>query len=312
MSNVFKKWMIGFSFTWIYVVLILVYPTQESVILPGNVQNTSRIFTIDGLTTSSMQTIYVINYEPLTYFQRTILSYDEAATIAPISAYEASLSQLDMYKVGQIQKESAYHLSVITAYKKASQSIDYQFKGYSLISKPNRDIDLEIGDLIISINGLPLTETTSLVEFFRDDILVIDLIRNEQVLTITYERNIEDIPLYVYPMFQLNIVSPPIDLKGLDSFIGGPSSGMMMTLSIYATLMEYTFDVTIAGTGTIEMDGRIGRIGGLYQKYVTVYDHVDYLIIPFDQLSILEQVDTQKVIPVKTIDEAIAFLETIK
>ena len=60
------------------------------------------------------------------------------------------------------------------------------------------------------------------------------------------------------------------------------------------------------------MDGRIGRIGGLYQKYVTAYNDVDYFIIPYDQLSVLDHVDTQKVIPVHTIDEAIAFLETIR
>ena len=246
---------------------VLVIPTGEAVTLPGNRQDTKDIFSIDGYETASMETIYVINYEPLTYFQRAILDFSSRADIQPITEYEASLSQLDMFRVGQIQKESAYHMAVITAYQKAEKYIDFQLQGYALVSVPNATSNLQIGDIIININGMPLTLGTSLSQFINDEVLSLVIIRDEQVIETTYYRNKDDIPLYVYPLFQINDMSPSINLNGLTSLIGGPSSGMMMTLSIYATLMEYTIHVKLAGTGTIEFDGRIGRIGGLLQKY---------------------------------------------
>lgn len=311
MFNTFKKWFVSYSFLMFYLLLILTFPTNESVTLPGNTQDTKQIYRIDGYDTVSFETIYIINYEPLTYFQRAILELSQRADIRAITDYEESLSQLEMFQVGQIQKESSYHLSVITAYQKANQVIDYQFKGYALISKPNSTSNLHIGDLILTINGLPLEENTSLTPFLNETTLTLDIIRDETLMTVTYVRNTDDIPLYVYPMFQINEAIPTIDLFGMNSLIGGPSSGMMMTLSIYASLRSFKIDDIIAGTGTIELDGSVGRIGGLVQKYYTVYDHVDYMLVPKEQLVSLNGLDTQKIVAVETIDDAISFLETL-
>lgn len=53
--------------------------------------------------------------------------------------------------------------------------------------------------------------------------------------------------------------------------IGGPSAGLMMTLEIYDQLnteMDLTRGYQIAGTGTISLDGTVGRIGGINHKIV--------------------------------------------
>ena len=63
----------------------------------------------------------------------------------------------------------------------------------------------------------------------------------------------------------------PFDVTiGLDENVGGPSAGLMFSLGIIDTLTpgELTRGLTIAGTGTMDVDGRVGPIGGIKQKIV--------------------------------------------
>ncbi|WP_430755491.1 S16 family serine protease, partial [Listeria monocytogenes] len=52
--------------------------------------------------------------------------------------------------------------------------------------------------------------------------------------------------------------------------IGGPSAGLMFSLEIYSRFQkdDLTDGKKIAGTGTIDPDGTVGRIGGIDQKVV--------------------------------------------
>lgn len=63
-------------------------------------------------------------------------------------------------------------------------------------------------------------------------------------------------------------VEPDIDFE-IEN-IGGPSAGLMMSLEIYNQLTkpDETKGYDIAGTGTIDVDGKVGPIGGIDQKVV--------------------------------------------
>ncbi len=56
----------------------------------------------------------------------------------------------------------------------------------------------------------------------------------------------------------------------LDDEIGGPSAGLIFSLGVYDTLTpgSLTGGTDVAGTGTIDQDGRVGPIGGIQQKIV--------------------------------------------
>lgn len=62
----------------------------------------------------------------------------------------------------------------------------------------------------------------------------------------------------------------PVDVKFVTREVGGPSAGMMFALGIYDLLTpgELTGGTQIAGTGTIDPAGTVGRIGGIPQKMV--------------------------------------------
>ena len=62
----------------------------------------------------------------------------------------------------------------------------------------------------------------------------------------------------------------PIEVDIDTGSVGGPSAGLMMALNVYNKLTEndITNSSVIAGTGTIEIDGSVGPIGGVKQKVI--------------------------------------------
>ena len=67
----------------------------------------------------------------------------------------------------------------------------------------------------------------------------------------------------------------PFEIEfGIDSDIGGPSAGLMLSLGVYDVLTEgsLTDGRIVAGTGTIASDGSVGPIGGIDQKIAAARD----------------------------------------
>ena len=67
----------------------------------------------------------------------------------------------------------------------------------------------------------------------------------------------------------------------------------MLALAMYNALVEedITKGMTIAGTGTIELDGSVGEISGVKYKIMgAVNNNIDLFIIPADNYDEAEQV----------------------
>ena len=62
----------------------------------------------------------------------------------------------------------------------------------------------------------------------------------------------------------------PFPLSISSGDIGGPSAGLMWSIGLYDLLTpdDLTSGRTIAGTGTIDLDGKVGPIGGIADKVV--------------------------------------------
>ena len=83
-------------------------------------------------------------------------------------------------------------------------------------------------------------------------------------------------PGYTFP-FQVDV--------NIDPNIGGPSAGLMFSLAIYDTLTpgSLTDGATVAGTGTIDSEGKVGPIGGIQQKVVAARDAgAELFLVPAD------------------------------
>jgi PDZ domain-containing protein len=91
---------------------------------------------------------------------------------------------------------------------------------------------------------------------------------------------------------------------------------MMHTLAIIDSLTEgeLTSGHVIAGTGTIQADGTVGNIGGIRQKVVAAEAAgADYILVPQGnyEKALTAERETIEIVPVATLDDAIAFLESL-
>lgn len=75
----------------------------------------------------------------------------------------------------------------------------------------------------------------------------------------------------------------PIDVAIDTDRVGGPSAGLAFTLSLIDVLTEgeLTGGTKVATTGTIDIDGNVGRVGGVKQKTVAARESgIDVLLVP--------------------------------
>ncbi|WP_330287902.1 YlbL family protein [Streptomyces sp. NBC_00576] len=106
-----------------------------------------------------------------------------------------------------------------------------------------------------------------------------------------------------------------IDIKLAD--VGGPSAGLMFALGIYDKLTpgSLTGGKFVAGTGTIDDDGKVGPIGGIEMKTVGARDKgAQYFLTPADNCAAAAK-DTPEgltLVKVGTIGDALSALKDIR
>ncbi len=98
--------------------------------------------------------------------------------------------------------------------------------------------------------------------------------------------------------------------------IGGPSAGLMIALAIINRFSEtdLTHGHRIAGTGTIDVDGTVGPIGGVKQKVLGARAvHAEYFLVPVDNYAEAKPyAQGIKLVPVATLSDALTFLQHLK
>lgn len=110
----------------------------------------------------------------------------------------------------------------------------------------------------------------------------------------------------------------PIDVRlRIDKNIGGPSAGLIFAVAVYDTLTpgSLTGGADVAGTGSIDPDGRVGPIGGIQQKIVAAADAgADLFLVPPDNcasaLGAGVQPDEIRLVRADTVHRALEALKT--
>jgi len=191
------------------------------------------------------------------------------------------------------------------------------------------DAVLDPGDKILAIDDEPIATTDDLTAVLegkspgdvvsmrieRPDVGELDVDVELTAAPDEPERTI----VGFYP-FDTATVDLPFELSIDTQSIGGPSAGLAFTLTLIDELTdgELTGGGDVAVTGTIQLDGGVGPIGGLRQKASAVAQAgVDVFIVPAAQgekdiAAAREAVgDGVEIIPVATLDEALAALASI-
>ena len=174
-------------------------------------------------------------------------------------------------------------------------------------------------DLIVSINNENIKSTSEFISLLRTykigDTVEIGLIRGDKP-TQFKTTLIEHVEYENEPMVGFLASTPnqkfifPIDIDIKTGNVGGPSAGMMMALNVYNLLIES--DITngkkIAGTGTIEIDGSVGPVGGVKQKVIAAKRaNASLILVPnanYSEASIYSDENTS-IVAVDTFEEAL-------
>jgi Lon-like protease len=234
---------------------------------------------------------------------------------------------------------SSQDIATIIAYNKAGKEAFYINHGVIVtgtIEEMPAFEQLQLGDLIVAVDGTNIKTVDELLnqlgEKQKDDEVLLTIIRDEtekdvELFVTSFPTEIDDTGERVgigitSPVTKRELkVNPNLTID--TNKIGGPSAGLMFSLEIFNQLNEGDIakGYHIAGTGSINEDGEVGRIGGVKQKVIAAERagaHFFFAPNEFDSATsnYVEAVETakaikakMKVVPVDTFEEALSFLE---
>jgi Lon-like protease len=181
---------------------------------------------------------------------------------------------------------------------------------------------LKSGDLITGLDGTAVNTTTALIALIRAHL-------PHSTIHLAVERSKQHLQIAVPLMDPAEPHGPPRIGITIDSavsdislafpvkitpqkIVGGPSAGLMFTLTVFNALSptDLTGGRRIAGTGTINPDGTVGPIGGVQQKVAAAEAAgAQYFLSPPDNytaaLSVARHI---KVVQIATAQQAVDFL----
>jgi len=172
------------------------------------------------------------------------------------------------------------------------------------------------GDLIESVNGEPLDDPEELSRLIR-------AAGAGNPVTVRIKAAGETHDVSLRPVMVKGIAYPVIGVSGVANFpfpltidsgsIGGPSAGLMWTLGLADLLTpgDLTGGKTIAGTGTINLDGQVGPIGGIAEKVIAAERAGARIFFAplLDAAEARSVADNIVVVPVRTFMDAVRYLE---
>lgn len=184
------------------------------------------------------------------------------------------------------------------------------------------DGELREGDVVVAVDGDPVDIAADLVAATSrldvGDTIELTVERGDERRTASVELgriSQVDRPALGVAVATVGLeIELPHEVEVDGGRIGGPSAGLMIALTGYDLLDDgdLTDGRVIAGTGTIDLRGRVGAVGGVTQKVETAVDAgAEIFLVGEGELAEAQEAagDRLEVVGVATLDDAIAALE---
>lgn len=304
---------------------ITLYEFPYYIEAPGGVISVSSKIKIDGgKSKGNFYMAYVADYKP------TIFNLIRGKFNKDWNIEKKSSEKIDdeIYTRDRLLLEEANRNAVILAYQKAGKNVEIKKSEiYAIHIYEEAKTDIHVGDKILKVDGKIIYNKLDLFESINShdvgDILSITVINDNQ----TFERKAEIIEVDGIKLIGIMLstisdyeTNPEIEFSFSKSE-SGPSGGLIMTLAIYNSLVEE--DITngkkIAGTGTIDINGNVGSIGGVpYKIKGAVKDKIKYFLIPsgenYEEAIKIKNENNYdiNIYPVSTFDEALEILKKLE
>ena len=185
---------------------------------------------------------------------------------------------------------------------------------------------LQVGDDILKLNGKSVEDINIMSDLIQKldtgskiEFLVKRNGKETKASAITYEENEKKyVGVSAITTFDMKSdINVNINTKKTES---GPSGGLMMTLMVYnaITNQDLTHGKDIVGTGTINLDGTVGEIGGVKYKIIgAVKEGAEIFLVPEGNYKEAMKVKKEKgydidIVSIKTFKDAVNYLEKLK
>lgn len=316
----------------ILLLIILNFPVNYYIVVGGGIAEVGDRIEVENKKESkgSFNISYVSQLDAnlLTYALSYVIPTWEREDPS-IYKFDSTESLDDIEFRSELDLKTANGTATYWAYTLANKKVEeISSKLYVIGTTPTEyETALKVQDEIIEVEGKHFETIEEYKEIINSkeagEELTLKIIRDKKEIEVknkVYELENSKI-IGVYLQYVKEYKTEPkveIHFKNNES---GPSAGLITTLEIYNQLTnkDLTKGYTIAGTGTIEVDGSIGEIGGIEHKILGAASaKADYFLSPsgnnYKQAKkYIEDKNLKiKLIEVKSIEDAIEKLEGLK
>lgn len=305
---------------------LLLFPTDRSVTYPGLTVNMNRYAQVEkaasGERAGSITGVLIFERPafPVDWlFARLFPHYE-------FSLRDPDVSIGDQLKTVRVMKLDANTVGSAVAFEKAGLRVRMEKRGAVVVGTDAEGPAFEAlapGDLIREADGRPIGGAEDLVRHVGarrpGETVSLGVLRNGQPLTVTLQTGAHpERPGTAYLGVSLVDdvrIELPQSVRYRDYLIhaGGPSHGAMLALALVDQLTPggVTYGNRVAGTGTIDLNGNIGPIGGIAQKtYAVERAGADVFFVPAAQAEEARRAaKTLTVVPVDTLDDMLNWLK---
>ncbi|WP_214827169.1 SepM family pheromone-processing serine protease [Exiguobacterium algae] len=314
--------------------LFIFVPLPYYITSPGSATTIEDFMTVEGGEKEAgelmMVTISQRRATPFWLVESWLTPFTEANS-ASRYLFEGE-SEADYERRQQLLMSSSQQAAIQYAYELAEKDVTVLFDGIYVSAPVPGSLAsnvLKAGDVITAINGTSFANRIDFMErvaqFEAGDEVELTIERDgkERVVKtliqpIDQSGNRVGIGIYEPLPVQEVVADPEVDFALTN--VGGPSAGLMFTLELYDQLTpgDLPNGRLIAGTGTVDEEGNVGPIGGAWQKIVAADEAgAKVFFVPegsnYDEaMESRDRLDSDiKVVPVKTVEDAIRYLEEI-
>lgn len=308
-----------------FIIFMIILITVVNIELPyyieapgGTINLTKRIDENYKKENGSLNMLYVTEYKGnivTVLLSKIIKSWD----LFEISNQQVSNEDAhDIYVRNKVMLDNSINNATYVAYNYAGKNLTIK-EIQNIVIATTKDNGLKIGDIILSIDNYDVENNKTIKEYLSSldpgDKVNLKIKRNDKEETISI--TIDEDKLIGIMLITNYIYETPDDLNiNFRSGEGGSSGGLVLALGIYSEITDTDIlkGRNIAGTGTIDIDGTIGKIDGIKYKIAgAVRNKMDVVLVsPYNYEEAKQVVKENnyniEIVCVKTFEEAINYL----
>ena len=298
---------------------------------PGPARDVSQLVRVEGERTYASDGVFflttvAVSSRPVTLFEALVGWIDPAISLVKRDVIvRPGLSDEQQDQFNLLDMEESKYAAIISALAAVGLT-EQPIPGARVVAVaagfPAAQ-GLRPGDLITDANGVRVRNVVDLVDQIiakpAGATLALDVIRGDVTVDVSIvtrrspvaaDEGRPVIGAALAPAFRL-----PVGVTVDSENIGGPSAGLAFALTIADALVpeDLTRGHQVAVTGTIDLEGHVGPVGGVeFKVRAAEREGADIFLVPKDEVKEAKDAASHvRVIGVSTLQEAIAALRTL-